>query len=163
MENSKLTFRQGEEKDTHLILTFIKGIAAYEKMSDQVAADEKTLKEEIFVNHRAEVIFAVLDGKEIGFALYFFNFSTFVGHSGLYLEDLFIFPEYRHCGYGKRILIELAKIARKHNCGRMDWVCLNWNQPSINFYESLGAKAQKEWLLFRLDKKGIDGLAEKKD
>ena len=160
MEN-KLTFRDAERKDIPLILSFIKQIAEYEKMSEAVLADEKTLEKYIFDQKRAEVFFAMEDGKEIGFALYYFNFSTFVGRSGLYLEDVFIKQEYRNKGYGKAILKKLAEKARDLNCGRMECVCLNWNKPSIAFYTSLGAVPMSDWTTYRLDEDGIRNLAEK--
>ncbi|MCH3909657.1 MAG: GNAT family N-acetyltransferase [Bacilli bacterium] len=163
MEKEVLTFRKATKDDVTLIVSFIRGIAEYEKMLDQVELDPDTLKEEIFDNHRAEVVFALENGKEVGFALYFYNFSTFVGHSGLYLEDLFVFPQYRHKGYGKALIVELSKIAKEKGCGRMDWVCLDWNKPSQDFYASLGAKPLHEWLLYRLDRKGIEKLSSDND
>ncbi len=151
-------FRQAERKDTALIMKFIKGIAAYEKMLDAVEADEATLEHMLFDEHRAEVIFAMDGEKEVGFALYFYNFSTFVGRSGLYLEDLFVWPEYRGKGYGKALLLELAHIAHQRRCGRMEWVCLNWNEPSIRFYKSLGAVPMDEWTTYRLTEDKIAKL-----
>lgn len=145
-----LTFRMAEEKDVHLILYFIKELASYEKMLDQVVATEALLTEWLFEKKTAEVIFAELGGKEIGFALYFHNFSTFLGQAGLYLEDLYVLPEHRGHGYGKAILTQLAKIAVERGCGRLEWWCLDWNQPSIDFYLSLGAKAMDEWTVYRI-------------
>ena len=129
--NTTVAFRDAERKDVPLILQFIKEIAAYEKMSDQVIADETTLETWIFDKEKAEVFFVLEEGKEVGFALYFHNFSTFVGRGGIYLEDVYILPEYRGKGYGKAILKKLAAIAVERGCGRMEWVCLDWNQPSI--------------------------------
>ena len=111
----------------------------------------------MFDRHRAEAVFAVVDGREVGFALYFFNFSTFIGHSGLYLEDLFVWPEYRGKGYGKALLLHLAAIALEKNCGRMEWTCLDWNQPSIDFYLSIGAKPMNDWTIYRLDPRTCGG------
>ena len=157
MKNN-ITIRKAERKDVGLLLEFIRGIAKYEKMEDEVVAKAETLEAEMFDHHRAVAVFAVMDGKEVGFALYFFNFSTFIGHSGLYLEDLFVWPEYRGQGYGKALLLHLAAIARERHCGRMEWSCLNWNQPSIDFYLSLGAVPMKEWTVYRLDAKALERL-----
>lgn len=159
--DKKLTFRFATEKDVPLILKFIKGIAEYEKMLDEVETTEELLHEYLFKKQRAEVIFAVVDNVEVGFALFFHNFSTFVGKSGLYLEDIFVWPQYRGKGYGKAIFKQLVKIANERDCGRMEWVCLNWNQPSIDFYLSLNAKPLDEWTTYRLDKEGLKALAEK--
>ncbi|MBI4857908.1 MAG: GNAT family N-acetyltransferase [Acetobacterium woodii] len=145
-----LTYRMAEEKDVRLILYFIKELASYEKMLDQVVATEALLTEWLFEKKTAEVIFAELGGTEIGFALYFHNFSTFLGRAGLYLEDLYVLPEYRGHGYGKAILTQLAKIAVERGCGRLEWWCLDWNQPSIDFYLSLGAKAMDDWTVYRI-------------
>lgn len=146
----KLTFRNAEETDCGLILFFIRELAAYEKMLDEVVATEELLKEQLFQKRRAEVIFACEDDREIGFALFFHNFSTFVGRAGLYLEDLYVLPDYRGRGYGKALLKRLAAIAVERGCGRMEWVCLDWNRPSIDFYRSLGAQPMDEWTIFRL-------------
>ena len=159
--DKQLTFRFATEKDVPLILKFIKGIAEYEKMLDEVETTEELLHEYLFEKQRAEVIFAIVDNVEVGFALFFHNFSTFVGKSGLYLEDIFVWPQYRGKGYGKAIFKQLVKIANERDCGRMEWVCLNWNQPSIDFYLSLNAKPLDEWTTYRLDKEGLKALAEK--
>ena len=157
----QLAFRFATEKDVPLILKFIKGIAEYEKMLDEVETTEELLHEYLFEKQRAEVIFAIVDNVEVGFALFFHNFSTFVGKSGLYLEDIFVWPQYRGKGYGKAIFKQLVKIANERDCGRMEWVCLNWNQPSIDFYLSLNDKPLDEWTTYRLDKEGLKALAEK--
>lgn len=146
----KTEFRNATENDCALILEFIKGLAKYEKMSDDVVATEDLLREWIFEKQKAEVIFALEDGREIGFALFFHNFSTFVGRAGIYLEDLFVLPEYRKRGHGKALILKLARIANERKCGRMEWSCLDWNQPSIDFYLSLGAKPMNEWTTYRL-------------
>ncbi|WP_300630259.1 GNAT family N-acetyltransferase [uncultured Thomasclavelia sp.] len=159
--DKQLAFRFATEKDVPLILKFIKGIAEYEKMLDEVETTEELLHEYLFEKQRAEVIFAIVDNVEVGFALFFHNFSTFVGKSGLYLEDIFVWPQYRGKGYGKAIFKQLVKIANERDCGRMEWVCLNWNQPSIDFYLSLNAKPLDEWTTYRLDKEGLKALAEK--
>ncbi len=156
----ELTFRYAQRNDTPLILQFIRELADYEKMLDEVVADEKTLEEWIFDQGKAEVLFAVVDGKEIGFALFFHNFSTFLGRAGIYLEDLYVQPEYRGKGYGKAILKQLASIAVKRKCGRLEWCCLDWNQPSIDFYLSLGAKPMSEWTVYRLTGDTLTNLAE---
>ncbi len=158
--NTTVAFRDAERKDVPLILQFIKEIAAYEKMSDQVIADETTLETWIFDKEKAEVFFVLEEGKEVGFALYFHNFSTFVGRGGIYLEDVYILPEYRGKGYGKAILKKLAAIAVEWGCGRMEWVCLDWNQPSIDFYLSLGAQPMSDWTLYRLTGDALAQLAE---
>ena len=147
---NQIKFRYAEEKDAAKILYFIKELAAYEKMLDEVIATEELLKEWIFVQKKAEVIFAIVDDKEIGFALFFHNFSTFLGRAGIYLEDLYVMPEYRGKGYGKALLKKLAQIAVERKCGRLDWCCLDWNQPSIDFYLSLGAEAMEEWTVYRI-------------
>lgn len=157
---SKLTFRFAELADTPLILHFIKQLADYEKMLDEVVADEKTLEEWIFDRQKAEVIFALEDGVEVGFALFFHNFSTFLGRAGLYLEDLFVLPEHRGKGYGKAILKKLASIAVERGCGRLEWWCLDWNKPSIDFYLSLGAQPMSDWTVYRITGDTLTELAE---
>ncbi len=142
--------RFATENDTELILDFIKGLAEYEKMENEVVATPETLKEWIFEKKKAEVIFALDNGKEVGFALFFHNFSTFLGRSGIYLEDLFVLPEYRGKGHGKALLKELAKITVERGCGRLEWCCLDWNKPSIDFYLSLGAKPLDDWTIYRM-------------
>ena len=155
-----LEFRYAKRDDTELILSFIKNLAEYEKMSDDVVADTATLEKEIFDDKKAEVLFAEVDGKEIGFALFFHNFSTFVGRSGLYLEDIYILPEYRGKGYGKALFKRLAQIAKEREYGRIEWWCLDWNKPSIDFYKSMGAEAMEEWTVYRLSGDTLDKLAE---
>lgn len=145
-----LNFRYAERKDTPLILKFIKELADYEKMLDEVVADEATLEEWIFDKQKAEVIFAMENSKEIGFALFFHNFSTFLGRAGIYLEDLYVQPGYRGKGYGKAILKKLASIAVERGCGRLEWWCLDWNKPSIDFYLSLGAEPMSDWTVYRI-------------
>lgn len=157
---AKMTFRAATEQDCGLILSFIRELAAYERMLDEVVATEQTLYEWIFQKHSAEVLFACEDGKEVGFALFFHNFSTFVGRAGLYLEDLFVLPEYRGRGYGKAILKKLAALAVERGYGRMEWVCLDWNRPSIDFYRSLGARPMDEWTIWRIAGETLEKLAE---
>ena len=156
----ELTFRFAEERDTPLILDFIKWLADYEQLLDQVVADEATLTDQLFRKKNAEVLFALEDGKEVGFALFFHNFSTFLGRSGLYLEDLFVLPEHRGKGYGKAILQKLAAITLERGCGRMEWWCLDWNKPSIDFYRALGAEPMSDWTVYRLTGDTLKNLAE---
>ena len=157
---SEPTIRYAVKEDCSLILYFIRELATYEKMIDEVIATEDLLREWIFEKKKAEVIFVCENGREVGFALFFHNYSTFVGRAGLYLEDLFILPEYRGKGYGKALLKELAKIAVERKCGRMEWACLNWNQPSIDFYLSVGAKPMKDWTVYRLTQDKILDLSK---
>lgn len=154
------TIRKATPEDTPIIFDLIKKLAVYEKMENEVVTSVEELQENIFVKKFAHVIIGEEKGKPAGFALYFYNFSTFVGKAGLYLEDLYVEPEHRGKGYGKTLLIELTKIAKAENCGRMEWSVLNWNQPAIDFYESLKAKPMDEWTVYRLDRKGIADLAE---
>jgi len=151
--------RFADENDTKLILKFIKALADYEKMSDMVVATEDMLREWIFDKQKAEVIFLLADGKEVGFALFFYSFSTFLGRAGLYLEDLFVLPEFRGKGYGKKLLQELARTAVERGCGRLEWACLDWNKPSIGFYLSLNAKPMDEWTTYRLSGNDLTKLA----
>lgn len=153
-------FRFAKQEDIGLILSFIKELAEYEKMSDEVVADEKILKEWIFAKGKAEVIFAMENGVEVGFALFFHNFSTFLGRAGIYLEDLFVKPDYRKRGHGKALIKELAKIAVSRGCGRLELSCLDWNKPSIDFYLSLGAKQMSDWTVYRFTGESLDNLAK---
>ena len=147
-------------KDVALILRFIKDLAEYEKMLNEVVATEELLKEWIFDKNKAEVIFALEDDKEVGFALFFHNFSTFLGRSGIYLEDLYVKPEYRGKGYGKGLLKKLAQIAVERGCGRLEWWCLDWNKPSIDFYLSLGAEPMEDWTVYRIAGDTLKSMAE---
>ena len=158
--SGQIAFRQARPEDTGLILRFIRELAAYEQLEDQVVADEETLRRWIFEKKGAQVVFALADDTEVGFALYFHNFSTFLGRSGLYLEDLFVLPEARGRGYGKALLARLAAIARERGCGRMEWSCLDWNQPSIDVYRALGAVPLDGWTLYRLTGGALDKLAK---
>ncbi|WP_343210494.1 GNAT family N-acetyltransferase [Anaerolentibacter hominis] len=153
-------FRYAAEDDVLLILSFIRDLAEYEGMLDQVTVTEELLRKWLFEEKKAEVIFAEADGAAIGFALYFTNFSTFLGKPGLYLEDLYVKPEYRSRGYGKAILKRLAEIAAERGYGRMEWWCLDWNKPSIDFYLSLGAEAMDEWTVYRVAGDRLAGLAK---
>lgn len=143
--------REGTLSEIPTILTFIKELAEYEKMSDDVVANEKLLKEHLFGEKKsAEVVIAYYQNKPVGFALYFYNFSTFLGRPGLYLEDLYVRKQMRGNGFGKALLKHLAKIATKKKCGRMEWAVLNWNEPSIQFYKSLGANPMNDWTVYRV-------------
>ncbi len=158
---SDISFRFASPEDCSLILSFIKGLAEYEKMSDQVVATEELLREWIFEKGKAEVIFPVVRGEEVGFALFFHNFSTFLGRAGIYLEDLFIKPEHRGKGYGKATLQQLGRIALERGCGRLEWACLDWNKPSIDFYLSLDARPMEDWTVYRLAGDSLRGLENK--
>lgn len=154
------SFRFAEEKDCGLILQFIRGLAEYENMLDDVVATEDLLREWIFEKGKAEVLFRCEGEKEVGFALFFHNFSTFLGRAGIYLEDLFVLPEHRGCGHGKALLRELARITVERGCGRLEWSCLDWNQPSIDFYLSLGAVPMDEWTVYRVTGDTLEALAK---
>lgn len=156
MTSEKLEFRKADKKDIPWILKCIQGLADYENMSKDVVANEDLLEEWIFDKNKAEVLIPEVDGKKIGFILYFYNFSTFQGRAGIYLEDLFIFPEYRNKGYGRKALKELARIAVEEGCGRLEWVCLDWNKPAIQFYESMDAQALPEWVIYRLSGESLE-------
>ena len=145
-----MVFRAAIEADIPKILEFIRALAVYEKMEQEVGAAEALLREWIFEKGKAEVIFAMEGETEVGFALFFHNFSTFLGRAGIYLEDLYVLPAYRGRGYGKGLLTELARIAVARGCGRLEWWCLDWNRPSIDFYKSLGAEPMDEWTTYRI-------------
>ena len=154
-----MDIRFARREDAALILRFIRGLAEYEKMLDLVVADEALLADQLFEQKNAEVIFAMEGETEVGFALFFHNFSTFLGRSGLYLEDLFVLPEYRGRGYGKGLLQKLASIAVERGCGRLEWSCLDWNTPSIDFYKSLGAEPMSGWTVYRAAGETLTALA----
>lgn len=147
---ANVAFRSAGREDVPLILRFIKELADYEGMLDEVVADEATLEEWLFDRQKAEVIFALEGEEEVGFALFFHNFSTFLGRAGVYLEDLYVKPEHRGKGYGKALLRKLAAIAVERGCGRLEWWCLDWNKPSIDFYLSLGAEPMSDWTVYRI-------------
>lgn len=156
------SLKHGEPKDVPVILDLIKGIAEYEKLAHEVVATEALLEENLFGEKKyAEVVLAYEGDIPVGFALFFHNFSTFTGYPGLYLEDLFVYEEYRGKGYGKVLLLYLAKLAQERGCARYEWVVLDWNQPAIDFYNSLGAKQMKEWVHTRVAGEDIAILAAK--
>lgn len=155
-----MKFRYAERKDVGLILRFIRELADYENLLSEVVASEELLEEWLFDKEKAEVIFALEDGAEVGFALFFHNFSTFLGRAGIYLEDLYVLPEHRGKGYGRGLLRALAQIAVERGCGRLEWWCLDWNRPSIDFYLSMGAVPMDEWTTYRIAGDTLNKLAE---
>lgn len=158
---STCTFRPAVPGDEELILSFIRSLADYEHMSDQVVATPELLREWLFEKKTAEVIFAEAGGKAVGYALFFHNFSTFLGRAGVYLEDLFVLPEERGKGYGKALLKELARIAVERGCGRLEWACLDWNKPSIDFYtRKMRAVPMDEWTVYRLTGETLEEAAK---
>lgn len=157
---SQVSFRFATENDTKTILMFIKDLAVCENMSDEVIATEELLREWIFEKKKAEVILAEVEGEKVGFALFFHNFSTFLGRAGIYLEDLYVKKEQRGKGYGKALLKELARITVERGCGRLEWSCLDCNKPSIDFYLSLGAKPMDEWTVYRVTGDTLNELAK---
>ncbi|GHV80989.1 N-acetyltransferase [Spirochaetia bacterium] len=159
-KNEHTLLRYAEEKDAAIILEFIRGLAEYEHLLDQAEATEEDLRKYIFQEKKAEVIIAEYDGVPAGFALYFTNFSTFLGRPGIYIEDLFVKPALRGKGLGKTMLTCLAALVVEKNYGRLEWSCLNWNEPSIAFYKSRGAQPLSEWTTFRLTGEGLTKLAE---
>lgn len=155
------TLRFAEQRDVPLILTFIKELAAYEKMSKDVVATESILEESLFTRKMAEVILGEYRGEPVAFALFFHNFSTFLGKPGIYLEDLFVRPLMRGKGIGKIILAFLAKTAVERDCGRLEWACLDWNEPSIEFYKQMGAVQMDEWTVHRLANEQLVEMAKR--
>lgn len=148
------------KQDTALIMQFIKELADYEHMLNQVVATEGILEDYLFVQKKAEVIIGEYQQKPVCFALFFHNFSTFLGRSGIYIEDLYVKPEMRGKGLGKAILSHLAKLAKERKCGRIEWWCLDWNEPSIQFYKQIGAQAMDEWTVYRLKEEEINRLSQ---
>ena len=157
---SQITIRYVRESDIPQILFFIRELASYENMLDDVVATEDLLWEWIFEKKKAEVIFAEENGESVGFALFFHNFSTFLGRAGIYLEDLFVKPEHRGKGVGKALLQRLAQITMERGCGRLEWACLDWNKPSIDFYLSLDAMPMDQWTVYRLTGDTLRRMAE---
>ncbi len=156
----KIIIRSAQAKDISTILKLIKDLSIYEKLSHQFVNDEELMKKYLFGDKRfAEVLIAEYEHQPVGFALFFHNYSTFVGKPGIYLEDLFVQPEMRGKGIGKKLFLEIVKIARERNCGRVEWSVLNWNTPAIDFYKSMGAVPMGEWTVYRLTEDKIDELA----
>ncbi len=158
--NQNISIRFAQPADTETIAQFIHDLAAYENLSHEVVATPELLREWIFEKQKAEVLFAEIAGKPVGFALFFHNFSTFLGRAGIYLEDLFVKPEYRGMGCGKALLRRLAQLTLERGCGRLEWACLDWNQPSIDFYLSLKALPMTEWTTYRLTGDTLQALAQ---
>lgn len=154
------SIRPADLEDVPLILGFIKELAEYEHLLDQVEATEEILTEWIFKQRKAEVLIGEDEGRPAGYALYFYNFSTFLGRAGIYIEDIYVRPEYRKKGYGKAFFKHIAAMAMRQGCGRIEWSCLDWNKPSIDFYLSLGAEPMNEWTAYRLNENSIKQLAE---
>ena len=159
-----LLIRRANVEDVPVILELIRDLATYERAPEEVSATEEQLVEVLFGEKPAAEVLLVFEGKlPVGFAVYFYNFSTWLGRPGLYLEDLFVKPDKRGKGLGRALLVELAKIARDRGCGRMEWAVLDWNEPAIKFYQTLGAKPMDEWTVFRLTRDGIARLATSED
>jgi GNAT superfamily N-acetyltransferase len=157
--NDQLIIREAEEKDIPKILVLIKELAEYEKLTQYVTADEAILKENLFGSKRyAYVVLAEYEGNLAGQAIFFYNFSTFQGKPGIYLEDLYVSPGYRNKGIGKALLKYLIELAKAKNCGRVQWIVLDWNKPAIKFYESLGAEPMKDWIVFMLSEENYPKL-----
>ncbi len=158
MEKLRIEFATSE--DAHIILEFIKKLAEFEKLSDQVSATEESLRKSLFAeNSNTEALIGYFENQPVAFALFFHNYSTFLGKKGLYLEDLFVLPELRGRGFGKSILIHLAKLALERDCGRLEWSVLDWNTPAIDFYKSIGAELKTEWILNRISGETLKSLS----
>ena len=161
MSVAQIQIRPATERDVSLVLVFIKELAQYEQMGDQVTATEEAVRTALFgPTPTAEAVLAVLGDTPVGFALFFRNFSTFLAKPGLYLEDLYVRPQFRGCGYGRRLLAYLARLARDQGCGRIEWSVLNWNKLAIGVYRRVGAQAQDEWTGYRLTGDALDRLAD---
>lgn len=160
---SSYKIRNATEKDSATVLYFIKELAEYEKMSDLVIATEKDIKKNFFGENMGGVLILSENGLDVGFAIYFYTFSTFLGKRGIHLEDLFVLPEYRGRDYGKALLKKLAEICVENDLGRLEWSCLDWNTPSIDFYLSLGAERLNEWLDFRLSGEVLKKMGTKEN
>lgn len=159
--NADFQIREARLADVPVILSLIKELAEYERAPDDVVATEESLREVLFGEQPAAHVLIAREGDDpAGFSVYFFNFSTWLGRPGLYLEDLFVRPALRGKGYGRALLVELAKIAEARGCGRMEWAVLDWNDPAIQFYRKLGARPMDEWTVFRLTSDGIARLAD---
>lgn len=153
-----LEIKKATLSDIPTIKNFIMELAIYEKLENEVVVTDELLIENIFTNPIAHCVLAFENDTPIGFALYFYNYSTFIGRKGLYLEDLYVQPNYRGKGYGKKLLLHLVQTAKNEHCGRMEWSVLKWNKPAIDFYDRIGAEAMKEWMVYRLDEKSMQAL-----
>ena len=162
MTSSKnFKIRQATEDDVSTILALIKDLADYEKLSHEVEATEDDIRQSLFGQRSvAEALIGELDGVPISFALFFYNFSTFLGKPGIYLEDLYVKPDYRSNGFGRKMLAHIARLATERNCGRFEWSVLDWNEPAIRTYDRLNARPMKEWILYRLTGDALDKLAQ---
>ncbi|MEM7054485.1 MAG: GNAT family N-acetyltransferase [Pseudomonadota bacterium] len=161
MNRERLNIRAAEAGDEAQILELILGLAEYEQLADEVKATPAQIAESLFGEHpSAEALLAEWDGEAVGFALFFQNFSTFLGRPGLYLEDLYVREAARGRGIGKALLLHLARLAHERGCGRMEWAVLNWNQPAIDFYRSMGAQPMNEWTVYRLDQDALAALKQ---
>jgi GNAT superfamily N-acetyltransferase len=160
-KNKDFILRFAEEDDCSLILEFIKKLADYEKRLSEVSAGESDIRESIFKNKYAEAVIGEYKGTPVGFAVFFHNFSTFLGKPGIYIEDIFVDPQMRGKGFGSIMFTFFAKLAVERNCGRVEWSVLTWNEPSIKFYEKLGASPKKEWMLYKLSGEALSSLADK--
>ena len=161
--SQSISVQFASERDVPTILSFIRGLAEYEKLADRVSATEQSLRETLFGPRRyAEVLIGRLEDQPVGFALFFHSYSTFLAMPGIYLEDLFVLAEHRGKGVGKALLVRLAQIARERNCGRLEWSVLDWNQPAIDFYHRIGATMMTDWRMCRLTGQGIAKLAGQK-
>lgn len=154
----ELRFRMAEAKDAALILKFIKELAEYEELLDEVVATEEVLKEWLFEKQKAEVLIGEVGDESVGFALFFHNFSTFLGRSGIYLEDLYVRTQFRGKGYGKAFLKKLAGITVERGCGRLEWWCLDWNRPSIDYYLKMGAEPMSDWTVYRVSGETLEAM-----
>ncbi|WP_020674466.1 GNAT family N-acetyltransferase [Geopsychrobacter electrodiphilus] len=160
---NNFTVRKAGPEDAQLILNFIAELAKYEEAEHQVLATRESILESLFSkNATAKALICSLHNKPIGYAVYFYNYSTWLGKNGLYLEDLYISPNHRNCGAGKFLLNHLAQLAVANDCGRFEWCVLDWNEPAIKFYEKIGAKAQKEWVIYRLTGEDLRSFAKAK-
>lgn len=158
---NEFNIRTAIENDVPVILSFIKELAEYEKLRNEVTASEDILRRNLFEKNYAEVIIGELNSEPVGFALFFHNFSTFLGKPGIYLEDLYVMEKYRSRGFGKKLLAHLAELTIERDCGRLDWSVLDWNKPAIDFYLSIGAKPMEDWKVFRLTGKELSSLADR--
>jgi GNAT superfamily N-acetyltransferase len=160
LSSSNFQIRRATERDVPVILSFIRQLAEYERLSHEAVMTEEILRESLFGSRpAAEVLLGYSGDRPVAFAVFFHNFSTFLGRSGLYLEDLFVIPEMRGKGFGRALLVELAKIARERECGRFEWAVLDWNEPAIEFYKAIGAVPMDEWTIFRVTGEALNRLA----